>query len=200
MTEHAATRALSLLAHRRRDPVSDALMEGMIRALCTPLEPLAAAGAPMTGDRWRSLTDPRQADLRMLPYAAQQIGATVPPRQAGETDDAYLTRAREETTHSRGPFRGSPRAITLAAQAHLTGTRSVRMLERSTGDPWLGTLVVRPSECPDSAAVAAAVNDPAVVPIGVLIDVIVSDSLTWDLATGTWDGHTPSTATWDTYS
>lgn len=103
----------------------------------------------------KALNDPSVAPTWALAHAGQYTGGIMPGRLAGESMDAYLTRARSALVYPAGIKRGTEEAVRRALEPLLTGTKAV-FISVSPGDPY--TLVVRTitSETPDPAAVALA--------------------------------------------
>lgn len=180
----AAERALSLLAHLYVDPDSDSILERLVRAWTTALERPAEVAYD---EPWRALTDPMYAPLWALPHAAQWTGATMPARRTGEADVDFLARARAEVMRPRGMLRGAHSALITAVQAHLTGGRFVSIVEWVDESPWKLAARVKEEECPDPDAVYAAANDPAAIPAGMHVDIVVSSGRVWDELDVEWD-------------
>lgn len=175
------------------DAESDQLLTAIATGLLVPAERLSAIAhgdGVLSTVAWQILTDPRYAPLWALPYAAQWTGGTMPAQMAGETDDAYLARARMAVVRPRGMFRGSARSLLEVGIAYLTGTKTARVVERVNDDPWLVHFIVRPGEVSDSDALTAALNDPGLVPAGMKVVVIESDSPLIDEGTRTIDTAT----------
>lgn len=178
-------RVLSLLGHLRVDPESDAILEGLVSALCGPLERASLVAHGDEGLRpWQAITDPALAPEWALPYAAQWTGGRMPPRRRGESADAYLERARREVVYPRGMRRGSARAVLEVVRDHLAGDRSVIFRERFGGDPWLLMVVTKPSETPDPEVMAAAAQ--RVVPAGIVLRLENRSTRDWEEVRTTW--------------
>jgi hypothetical protein len=104
-----------------------------------------------------ALTDPSVAPDWALAHASLYTsGGLLPGRKAGESQAAWLARARVQASAPLGILRGTDEAIILAVQPLLTGTKSVFI--NVGGSPY--QLIVRTitSETPDSAAVQAAIE------------------------------------------
>jgi hypothetical protein len=118
----------------------------------------------------------------------QFVGVPIPP----DTDDAT---ARSLITSEAGMQRGSPSAIVAAARRYLSGTQNVQNLTRvrpdGTPDPFYFSLVVRPEEVLDAAALVAAVN--AVKPAWLMWTLVQRDGSIWLTDSGTWAADV---ATW----
>lgn len=192
-----ARRAQQLLDYLRTDPGSDGLLDALTFALLTPagrLSLVAHGDLAGTVGPWQGLTDPAVCDLWALPYAAQWTGGVLPDRKAGETDADYGARARAEAIRPRGMRRGSPESLAVVAREYLTGSRTVRVVQRPGGEPWTVNVHVKAGEAPDHAALEAAVNDPLVITAGVRATVIYGDQPLWDEATVAW-ADVPGTVT-----
>lgn len=127
---------------------------------------------------WGALFDVDNCPFQYLPFLGQLVG--VPPAALIGADDAT---ARSIIRNEAGQKRGTPAAITSAAQRFLTGTQSVDLLERvksdgTTPDAYSFVLIVRASEVIDATQLVAAVN--AVKPAGLVWTLIQSTE--WTLA------------------
>lgn len=136
---------------------------------------------------YSQLVDVNRVRADRLPWLAQFIGAVLPQRLPGETDEAYVSRMRgfiKDPSHFK---RGSVAMITWVAQQRLTGTRSVYIRERDTS-PYHYTVVTRTSETPDPAGTLADLK--AAKPAGL----ILAHNLVagWD-----WFGVDGQYASWD---
>lgn len=90
------------------------------------------------GPGWSVLMDPDRCPAWALPWLAQFAGVVLPPG----LDEAEQRRRISNPAPYR---RGTKLAMIEAAQATLTGTRTVRVLER-TGSSYHFTVVTRPGE------------------------------------------------------
>lgn len=202
-------RALALLEHLHIDPESDRLLDALTEGMLAPadrlstvahgetvgLYPAAAVypsrtlypgGTELTS--WQALTDPAVAPLWALPYAAQWTGGIMPPRRAGESDDDYQARASAEVVHPRGMLRGGATSLKIIANAFLTGDQEARVVERPGDDLWSAIVLVNSTAIGDRVdALAAALNDPEVLPAGFEILVEASDAPLIDEGTQTID-------------
>lgn len=180
-----ADRAVGLLEYLRVDPISDALLEGLVRGLLDPAERLSlvAHGDGGAIAPWQIITDPSVAQLWSLPHASQWTGGVPPRRAAGETDDDYLARARAEVVSPRGMRRGSSPALAATAQPYLTGTKTVRIAQRLGGSVWEVGVLVFEAEVIDIDELTAAVNDPDVITAGMraAVDYLPTDFV-WTIA------------------
>ncbi len=123
-----------------------------------------------------------------LPWIAQLKGVRATPGLS-EAD------ARDEIRNGEGLRRGTADSLARAGRKHLTGEKSVRVLERVGGDPYALTVITRTSETPDPAATLADFLKAK--RIGVVLQHVVSDAplidegtLTIDAASGTIDTAT----------
>lgn len=150
-------RLRTLLASRYINASSDAILEALIGGIA---DGAARLGVVAFGDVGvpvgRALTDPSVAPDWALPHASLYTsGGLLPGQKAGETDAAWLARARDAAVYPLGIKAGTDAAIVRTVQPLLTGTKSVFITVGS--DPY--TVVVRtlPAETPDQAAVTAAI-------------------------------------------
>jgi hypothetical protein len=166
-----------------------ALLQGLLSQL-QPMDDLVRDTNAGTG--YSLALDVDNCPDYLLRWLGQFAGVKVTPGDS--TDAAWVERARAEIRNAAGWRRGTPAAIRGAAQEHLTGTKTVRMLERTISAYTL-TVLVRTSETPDPAAAEAAVR--AQKPAGLILTFIVSDapivdegSLTIDNLVGAIDDAT----------
>jgi hypothetical protein len=99
---------------------------------------------------WSLLMSPWTCPAEGLPWLGQFVGVDV---NASYTE----TQQRAQIAAHAGYNRGTPAAITLAAQATLTGRRQVFLTERLDGDPWQLSVVTYTAETPDPTATLAAI-------------------------------------------
>jgi hypothetical protein len=135
---------------------------------------------------WAILFDADQCPDEYLPWLAWVLGIVV----RGETGDTLRALVRDRPPAKRG----TPDAMRAAAASALTGTQTVRYLERANG-PFEDTIVTLAAETPDPAAVVRAA-EPQRRAFSVLTHVVTDDVL-WADATLTWD-QVDDTVTWDT--
>jgi hypothetical protein len=129
-------------------PDPDGLVEDYIGAITLANEEIdgyvrdtdAGPGWPAKGLRW----------------LAQLVGVALRQQRNGETTETYAAYARDAIRRQGGRQRGTNDAQRSAVQDTLTGTKYANLLERVGADPYAITMVVRASECPDSAATLAA--------------------------------------------
>lgn len=160
------------------DTTSDRLLEGLVRGVLAPAQRMSLiAHGDATRGPWDIITDPAKAELWSLPYAAQWVGGTVPPRRSGEPYADYLERARVEAGRPRGIYRGSATSLLQVAKPFLRdGHAEVRIVENVNGDRFQNYFVARGGDITDQAGLAAALNDPSVVPAGSRVDLVASDA------------------------
>ena len=158
----------------------------------TPTIGTVLAGLPVVSGYapgYSILFDPTRCPAADLPYLGQYVGVQIPTG----TDTAT---ARSLVIAEAGFKRGSVASIIAAAQRNLTGTQSVRIIERQrvdeTPDPYWFVVVVRPGEVISVPALVAAVN--SVKPGGLLWALVESNGYTWGQALHTW---AVDTMTWD---
>jgi hypothetical protein len=114
---------------------------------------------------WSQVVDITRAPTEALPWLAQFVGVTVPVG----TSDAV---ARNLIQNVGGFSRGTAASILAAAQAYLTGTKSVTFTEREAGNPYLLGITVKTAEAPDVSKVLAAIT--AQKPAGIILDFSVT--------------------------
>jgi len=175
-----ATAAQRALQHAQtltwhRDAGNDQLLALLVEALTVGVERifLVAHGDEAAIAPGAALTNPAVAPLWALPYSAQYTGGRVPPAMPGETEEAYLARARQRALGPAG--KGSTGAIKAAVRPLLTGSQWMNVITWVGGSRWEATIVTRTFETPDPAAVVAAANDPAVILAGVKVGHTMSD-------------------------
>jgi hypothetical protein len=178
--------------------ILDALREELAPILTADLDSYCQAIAAMFGevelyslagddsDGWAILLDVDRCPAKALPYLGQLIGVTVPIGMA-DSDARALIRDRPQWR------RGTPARLVEVAQATLTGTKFVNLLERSASaapsDPAYGlTVVTRTPETPNPAATLAALLQAK--PAGIVLLHLVTPSAIVDELTGTIDSLT----------
>lgn len=97
---------------------------------------------------WSQLLDINRAPTEALPWLAQFVGATLPV----SASDAAM---RAQLLSVPGWRRGTPAAMVAAAQATLTGNKTVTMIERA-GDAYTVVVITKASETPDVEETYAA--------------------------------------------
>lgn len=159
--------------------------------LMKPVE-LVSQLAKEDGDKpgWRSAVDVDNAPAQLLPWLGQFNGT---PLEDTEPEEEMRRKIRE----ARGSHRGTTRAILSDVAATLTGTKSVRLIERDGPSPFENVVVTRASETPDEAATLAALNNRQTKPLGVVYQLVVATSILVDELTGTTDEQVGTT---DSYS
>lgn len=156
------------------DPEHDELLEALVRGLLTPLERLSLA---IYGDEIRDpldvVLDPSRAELWSLEAAAEWTGGTLPGRRPGETDAAYLERARVAAARPRAIRRGSSDGLIEIGRPYLTGDQACRTVEDL--DEGLVLFIVRTGSVDDAAVLEQVLNDPEVVAAGWRVEVTETD-------------------------
>lgn len=126
-----------------------------------------------------ALDDPDTAPAWYLPHLAMKAGVQL---AAGWTEeqmrDAIRTRPAER--------RGTPAAIIAAAQATLTGDKTVVLREKDGGAYQL-TVVTRTAETPDPAVTLAALT--AAKPVGIILTHTVVDGWTYSELADAYTGQ-----------
>jgi len=118
-----------------------------------------------------------------LPWLAQYKGVVIPDGLT-EADQRAWIRSAE------GQRRGTVDALIRAGQRHLTGTRSVRVLERVGGSAYDMTAIVRTSECANPTVTRADLESAK--RVGMRITFVVADSPLVDDGTRTLNATTAS--------
>jgi hypothetical protein len=108
------------------------------------------------GPGWSVILDVNDTPAKGLRWLGQLVGVALRQQRNGETAAAYAAYARDVIRRQGGRQRGTNDAQRSAVQDTLTGTKYANLLERVGGDPYAITMVVRASECPNSAATLAA--------------------------------------------
>jgi hypothetical protein len=143
---------------------------------------------------WTILFDPDRCPDYALPYLAQYVGEVLPAGIA-EAD------AREWIKDAPNQRRGTPRSVFLAAQRHLTGSRTVAMIERPGGVVDSVQIRTYVSNTPD--AVQTKKDILSVLPADVLLDYATTTGNTWNdvkAAYPTWTALKATGKTWATVS
>lgn len=94
------------------------------------------------GPGWSALLDIDRIPDKGLPYIAQFKGKSLLPGMTPAD-------ARARIRGTDGFDRGAASAIRIAAQRHLTGTKTVNINERFANDPWQLGVVTYVTETPD---------------------------------------------------
>lgn len=108
------------------------------------------------GPGWSNLIDGTRAPADALGYLGQFVGVEPPRLLDGETDEEYAERFRSLILAPLGFIRGTPAALRLVAQQHLTGTKQVYFYERDGGNAYQLRIHTRAAETPDPDAVERA--------------------------------------------
>jgi hypothetical protein len=109
---------------------------------------------------WGIVLDPAEAPEEVLDWLAQFVGSVITPSMdAAEKRAAILL--------PRGFQRCTPDALYQATRATLSGSQTVLIDERYTGDAWKLRVRTITSETPDETATLAAVVSQK--PIGILL-------------------------------
>jgi hypothetical protein len=128
---------------------------------------------------WARLFNPATAPEARLEWLAQWIPG-VPSIDGLPGDEQRLLLVPNANQA------GTPASIVAAVRPLLTGTQTVRLVERTTS-AYRHTVVVATSETPDADAIRAKLRDPRVKPTGHWFSLVVTDGPIWDEQTGTWD-------------
>lgn len=159
---------------------SDALIDGLLVGMTSEMDRMVqiAHGTDDGVDGERVLTDPTVCPFWALPHAAQWVGGVIPDRPAGLTDEEWEDYARAAVFEFAGAYRCSPRVLVNLTKRYLTGTKTVRLVTRYLDD-WTTLLLIKTGECPDTAALLAAVNAPRVVMAGGRVILLETDGIPW---------------------
>lgn len=133
------------------------------------------------GPGWSSLMDPARCPDWALPWLAQFAGVRLANGLTADQQRAQIA--------TPPPFlRGTRQAMIDMVADTLTGTKTVRVLERVGGDAYALTIATRTSETPDAASAEAAAR--AQKPIGLILTFVVSDEPLIDEGTRAIDAGT----------
>ncbi|WCB92306.1 hypothetical protein DSM104299_00996 [Baekduia alba] len=133
------------------------------------------------GPGYSVLLDIDRCPAVALPWLAQFKGVVIPAGLAEAEQRAWIRSAE-------GQHRGSVDALKRAGARHLTGTKSVRVLERVGGNAYNLTAVTRTSETPDPIATKADLMSAK--RIGIVLTHVVTDEAIVDEATRTFNAIT----------
>lgn len=142
---------------------------------------------------WQILFDPTLCPAPFLPWLAQVAGAQLQPQMSEAEQRAAIT-----APEAFG--RGTRAAIEAAAKRRLTGTRSVEITERYTGDAWKLLIETDEKETPDPATTLLELE--AAVPIGIVLYFNARAAWTWaeieveEATYPTWTKIGEAFATW----
>lgn len=130
-----------LAAYHDQDP--DGILRGLIEGLCAPFEIVDQIASEQDDGTspYGLLTDINNVPDVLLPYAGAYAGV----RDRGQTREALRAEIRDRPRFRRG----TPGSIISAAQTVLTGAKTVRLLEQSSG-PYVATIVTRTAETPET--------------------------------------------------
>lgn len=145
---------------------------------------------------WQILLDPDLAPPEVLPWLAQFDGAVLRPDM-----DTEARRNAIKTPEAFG--RGTLEAIKSVVARRLTGTKSVIVTERYTGNAWRLRIETIEAETPDPAAIEADLLEQQK-PIGILL--FFNTRVVWDWGEAkesvehpTWGDVKADFATWFDY-
>lgn len=126
-----------------------------------------APGHPYVSPGYSVFLDIDRCPAIALPWLAQFKGVVIP-------DGLTVQEQRNWVRTAEGQRRGTVDALVAAAKRHLTGTKTVRVLERVGGNAYALTVITRTSETPDPATTLADIV--AAKRIGILLTHVVSDA------------------------
>ena len=142
---------------------------------------------------WSIIMDADRAPDYMLPYIAQFVGQTIPTGMS-EADARALIKAPSNSE------RGTRASLIENVEKYLTGTKHISLRERDTS-PWHatmnilsgesgianGTYVVNQANASLSPIIQALLDNK---PVGIVLELIVSNGITIDELVGTIDAQT----------
>lgn len=191
----AADRLTSLLDHRRvdGDDESNAILDAIIGAVADGMARLglvAYGEDGISGERF--LRDPSVAPLWALAHAALYVGAKLPGRMSGESDENYTARARDAAVYPFGIRRGTHEAVRRALAPYLTGTKTVYISD-TYGGPYDVFVRTLPGETPDPALAERVLEGdfvsggtPGAIRAEQNLVYVAADGVTWLEATSSW--------------
>jgi hypothetical protein len=120
---------------------------------------------------WAIIFDPLRCPVEALPFLAQFDGAVIRPSMSEEE-------VRDAIRQPQAFQRGTVAQIEAICKRSLTGTKTVVVTERYTGDPWKLRVETLASETPDQARLKAELIEEAK-PIGILLFFNTRVAWTW---------------------
>jgi hypothetical protein len=169
-------------------------LEGYLTAIGTMFSEVDLYVGDDDTPQWGILLDPDRAPLKALPYLAQYMGERL---EAGLTE-AQMREWIKDAPHQK---RGTMESIFLAAQRHLTGSRSVYWSERDNGtatdQPDHLSMATLPSETPDAAVTLQDIL--SVAPADIEVHYSILPGQTWaevDAGFADWAAADTEYATW----
>jgi hypothetical protein len=168
-------------------PDPDGLVEDYIGAITLANEEIDGyVRDTNAGPGWSVILDVDDAPAKGLRWLGQLVGVALRQQRNGETTETYAAYARDAIRRQGGRQRGTTDAQMSAIQDTLTGTKSVRFIERAGGDPYAITAITRTAETPDAAATVAAWLRQK--PAGLTYTHVISDDPLWVETTKVWSG------------
>lgn len=163
----------------------------LVQALCKMIEDVDELVREGTGGEtsWSALFDPTRTPEEGLAWLGQLLGV---PVNRGESIDTR----RARVVAAAGINRGTKAAMTAAAAIHLTGTKHVLFIER-TSDAYHFGVRTRSSETPDPTQTLADLISAK--PAGLIMDYTTYDGVTFEdslLADPTYADSTTAHATY----
>jgi hypothetical protein len=114
---------------------------------------------------WAVIMDVDLCPVEALGFLAQFVGVSL-------RDGLTTAQQREWIRSTSGFRRGTPASMVGAAQQYMTGTKTVRMVERARGDAYHLAVITDPAETPDPAAVQRALISQK--PAGIVLEYYTS--------------------------
>jgi Phage tail protein (Tail_P2_I) len=124
------------------------------------------------GPGWQIIFDPQRCPTSALPYLAQFAGAKI-------RDDMSEAQIRAAIEEPEAFGRGTPAQIERVAKRRLTGSKTVILTERYTGNAWRLRVETVESETPEPGKTEAEITEEAK-PIGVLLFFNTRAAWTWE--------------------
>jgi hypothetical protein len=143
------------------------------------------------GPGWQIILDPDRCPVEVLPWLAQAVGARFTP-------DMDETMQRAAVKDPEVFARGRPAAIVAVAKRRLTGTKSVILTERYTGNAWRIQITTIDSETPFPELTEAEIRAEQK-PVGIVL--FFNTLAAWDwaeliLEEATWADVVKDFGTW----
>lgn len=160
------------------------VMATYVAALMGPVEDVTEWAADRDGRTgWAMVLDIDTCPDFLLSWLGRFRGVRIAPGTSP-------VEARRLIRESHGFQRGTRTGLISDVQQTLTGTKTVRVIERPSAQPHTTEVITRPTETPDTAATLAAARDRRRKPLGILITLTVTDMPLIDEGTRTIDAAT----------
>jgi hypothetical protein len=168
-------------------PDPDGLLHDYIGAIAHPFVEIdeLVRDTP-EGCGWSVILDVAACPTKGLRWLSQIAGVVLRPQRATETLEQWDAYARAAIVEQAGHKRGTLGAQISAVKDTLTGSKSVRMIERVGGNAWQQTLITRTAETPSPSLTLAAWLTQK--PAGIVATHTISDDPLWLETTKVWSG------------